>query len=89
MLSRALWDESQGIVFIQDLRIHEAHEAHEFSNIHDLNAYLVETANDEAESNFPSNTDDREVYESLYKGQSLVNKVLNQYKKELIIMGWI
>ena len=60
-----------------------------FNNLEELKAYLLEIADNEAIANFPSHEDDRETFEGIYNGRRLIDKVLREYKKELIILGWI
>ncbi len=88
MLSVAEWNEYNNEVVLHDLWQAGAPSAI-FNNLTDLKTYLLDISDDTATANFPSNDDDREPYEQLYNGQRLVNKVLNEYKKELIILGWI
>lgn len=59
------------------------------NSLTDLKAHLLDIANDTATANFPSGDDDRETYERLYNGEVLVNKVLTEYKRQLIVMDWI
>lgn len=59
------------------------------SNLTELKAHLLDIANDTAAANFPTSDDDRETYERLYNGEVLVNKVLTEYKRQLIVMDWI
>lgn len=60
-----------------------------FNSLVDFKAHLLDIANETASANFPSNGDDRETYEQLYNGEVLVNKVLTEYKRQLIVMDWI
>lgn len=59
------------------------------SNLTELKAHLLDIANVTATANFPTSDDDRETYERLYNGEVLVNKVLTEYKRQLIVMDWI
>lgn len=61
----------------------------EIGTFEEFKAYLLEIANNEAQAKFPNGEAEREPYLRLYNGQVLVDKVLNEYKKELIILGWV
>lgn len=88
LLSVAEWNEYNNEVVLHDFW-QEGTPSVTFNNITDLKAHLVVIADDTATANFPSNEDDREPYEALYDGDRLVDKILNEYKKELILLGWI
>lgn len=88
LLSVAEWNEYNNEVILHD-HWQSGTPEFRFSNLPDLKAHLLDIADDEATANFPSNDDDKESYELLYNGQILLDKVLNEYKKELIILGWI
>ena len=87
-LTVAEWNEYNDEVVLHDFWQQGTPEFR-FNNLTDLKAHLLDISDDTATANFPSNDDDREPYETLYNGQVLVDKVLNEYKKELIILGWL
>jgi len=88
VLKEAEWDEFNHVVVLHDSWSPEEF-MYTFENYEQLKETLIDIANEEAAANFPGNEQDREIYEQLYNGQSLVDKVLNVYKKELVILGWI
>lgn len=88
LLSVAVWNEYNDEIVLHDFW-QTGEPSFTFNKLTDLKAHLIEIADNEATANFPSNEDDREPYERLYNGQRLVDKILNEYNKELIILGWI
>ena len=88
LLSVAEWNEYNDEVVIHDFWQTGTPEF-KFNNLADLKAHLLDISDKTATANFPSNADDKETYETLYNGEFLVNKTLNEYKKELIILGWL
>jgi len=87
-LSVAEWNEYNDEVVLHNF-LQQGTPEFKFNNLTDLKAHLLDISDDTATANFPSNDDDREPYETLYNGQVVVDKTLNEYKKELIILGWI
>src|SRR5690606_3374979 len=87
-LSVAEWNEYNDEVVLHDFWQHGTPDF-KFNNLTDFIAHLLDIADDTAYANFPSNADERETYESLYNGEIVVDKVLKEYNKELIILGWI
>ena len=88
LLSVAEWNEYDNEVVLHDFWQAGTPSA-VFNNLTDLKAHLLDISDNTATANFPSSEDDRETYEQIYNGQRLVDKTLNEYKKELIILGWI
>ncbi|WP_162342895.1 Abi family protein [Cyclobacterium salsum] len=88
LLSVAEWNEYNYEVVLHDFWQTGTPEF-KFNNLADLKAHLLDISDNTATANFPSNADDREAYDTLYNGEFLVDKTLNEYKKELIILGWL
>lgn len=88
LLSVAEWNEYNHEVVLHDFW-QTGEPTSVFNKFADLKAHLIEMSDIEATANFPSNEDDRDTYKQLYNGRHLVDKILNKYKKELIILGWI
>ena len=87
-LSVAEWNEYNNEVVLHDFWQHGTPEFR-FNNLIDLKTHLLDISDNTATANSPSNADDRETYEALYNGQVVVDKALDEYKKELIILGWL
>ncbi|MBD3583919.1 hypothetical protein [Flavobacterium selenitireducens] len=88
LLSVAEWNEYNNEVVLHDFWQADTPSA-AFNTLTDLKTHLLDISDDTAAANFPSNEEDRGTYEQLYNGKRLVDKALNEYKKELIILGWI
>ncbi|RZK10098.1 MAG: hypothetical protein EOO46_11790 [Flavobacterium sp.] len=88
ILSVAEWNEYNKEVVLHDFW-QTGTPSVTFNNLADLKAHLVEIADNEAAANFPSNEDDREPYERIYNGDILVEKILTEYKRELIVLEWL
>lgn len=88
LLSVAEWNEYNNEVVIHD-NLATGTSSHIFNSLDGLKEYLIVEADGAAQANFPSNEDDRATYKQLYNGSSLVDKVLRNYKKELIILNWL
>jgi len=87
LLSVAEWNEYNNEVVLHDFW-QTGTPSVTFSNLTDLKAHLVKIADYETTANFPSSEDERKTYERLYNSQHLVDKLLNEYKKELIVLKW-
>lgn len=88
LLSVSDWNEYNNEVVVHD---HWATgtPAYPFNDLDSLREFLEDEADNTANANFPSNADDREAYEQVYDSKRVVDKALNKYKKELIILSWI
>lgn len=86
-LSMADWNENTHEIVCTDLWL-EDNELR-FTNIDDLIEKLISLSDDAAISDLSGDEEMRDFNIEFYNGANLVNKVLNEYKKELIIMGWI
>ncbi len=88
LLVNAIWDETKNEVSVQDIWRNEIPK-YTFNNFADFKTYLKNISDEDATRNFPNYDTEKETYESLYNGQKLVDLILNDYKKDLIILGWI
>lgn len=88
LLSDTEWKDYANEVILHDFSL-PGNPSFSFNNLVDLKSHLVDLADREAESNFPIDTDEREKYQELYNGSNLVDKILNKYKKQLILLQWV
>lgn len=88
LLDVAEWQDYNNAVVLHD-SLQTGTPSITFNSLVDFKAHLLDIANDTATANFPSSDDDRETYERLYNGEVLVNKVLTEYKRQLIVMDWV
>lgn len=63
--------------------------AYTFNALADLRQFLLDEAQSVSDAVFPSNKDERVLYEQVYNNEQLVDKVLRKYLKELIILNWV
>lgn len=88
MLSMANWDENANTVSITEMFL-PAQPTTKVNNIEELRSYLISVSDSIADENKPGDTEQREHFEQEYNAQRLVEKLLKQYNRDLIIMGWI
>lgn len=84
LLSLADWNENTNKVVLQ-----AEQDSKIFNTLPELKSYLIEIADIEAQANLPTNENERLEFETNYKSEILIEKILNEYKKELIIIDWI
>lgn len=63
--------------------------SYSFKTLPDLREFLLQQAEGASNEGFPSNEDDREVYEQAYNNERLIDKILAKYAKEFIILNWV
>ena len=88
LLVNAIWNEEANEVSVQDIYLQDT-PTFTFDNFDEFHRYLMKTVEDDAKLGFPDFEERPEVFQSIFNGQRLVDKILKEYKKELIIMSWI
>lgn len=88
LLGVAEWNDYNAEVVITDFS-QTGHPTQFFSSLEGLKEYLTDIANETATANFPSNEDDRSTYEASFNANRLVDKMLIEYRKQLVLLKWI
>lgn len=63
--------------------------SYSFNKFIDLREFLLQQAENASNAGFPSNDDDRAIYQQAYNNEIIVDKILAKYAKDLIILNWI
>lgn len=88
LLGVAEWNDYNTEVVITDFW-QTGQPTQNFSSLEGLKEYLTDIAIETATANFPSNEDDRSTYEASFNANRLVDKMLIEYRKQLVLLKWI
>lgn len=88
LLSISEWNETTGKVTVKD-DLPTGLTTYDFNSIDELKSFLIEESNKTFSDNLPVNDEEKQRFQENYNDVQLVEKVLKNYKKELIIMEWL